>query len=173
LGGMGDSGAITTNDSFIAKKIVELSGSRDILNNPEQINSRIDEIQASILRIKLKFLDEYIFKRRKIASLYQDNLIDKVRIVSSINNDFHHLLVIYVPHSRDKLKKYLLQRSIETKIHYPIPLNKIKSNWFNKNQLINANIWSEHILSLPIFIGIKENTIVTICKAINNFYKNN
>ena len=173
LGGMGDSGAVTTNDPLIAKKIAELSGSRDILNNPKQINSRIDEIQASILRIKLKFLDEYIFERRKIASLYQENLINTVRIVSSVNNDFHHLLVIYAPHNRDKLKRYLLERGIETKVHYPIPLNKIKSTWFNKKQLENANIWSEHILSLPMFIGIKKSTIITISKAINNFYKNN
>ena len=159
LGAIGDAGIITTNDQELMNTLKSLRnyGSQKKYHNLYKgVNSRLDPVQAAILRVKLKHLDLETNKRRIIADHYLKNIENPNIILPSISNPlidkFHvwHLFVIRTKH-RDKLAKYLLNNDIQTIIHYPIPPHKQKafSEWNNKSFLITEKIHDE-VLSLPI-----------------------
>jgi len=132
LGAFGDGGAITTNDPVIAERVKTLRnyGSKIKYHNEERgTNSRLDEYQAAILRVKLKHLDAWNARRGKIADFYQANLPEKNLVLPSILDDCHsawHLYVIRHP-NRDALQTKLLEKGIHTLIHYPVPPHKQKA----------------------------------------------
>ncbi len=170
LGAFGDSGAITTNNPKIYKELLNLVGRDDSLRDPYQINSRMDELQAAILRIKLKHLDEFIFQRQKIALQYKEMLNKNIECVSKSSKDLHHLFVIRVKSKkRTHLMQYLSQHNIETKIHFPTPLNQINSSWKNDKKLSNTVKWCNEILTLPCFPGMKKSEVSYIAEKINTF----
>jgi dTDP-4-amino-4,6-dideoxygalactose transaminase len=134
LGALGDGGAVTTSDDDLAEAIIALRnyGSHEKYHNKyEGMNSRLDEIQAAILRVKLKHLDEDTEKRRKVAEAYLSGLKSEVSSFSSHASDLilpfvadygrpaWHLFVIRHP-QRDALAKYLSEQGIQTMIHYPV-----------------------------------------------------
>jgi len=175
LGALGDGGAVTTNDEELANTIKALGnyGSHKKYENLYKgINSRLDEMQAAILRVKLRYLDNEVEKRREIANYYLENIKNEnivVPIVRANNNHVWHLFVIRT-NKRDELQKYLLDNAIQTLIHYPLPPHKQNaySEWNNDSYLISEQIHNE-VLSLPIS-GVQslENTM-KIVKVLNEY----
>ncbi len=132
LGALGDGGAVTTNDEELANTIKALGnyGSHKKYENLYKgINSRLDEMQAAMLRVKLKYLDEEVKKRREIANYYLENIKNDtiiLPIVRAEDNHVWHLFVIRT-NKRDELQKYLLDNGIQTLIHYQFQLNNKKA----------------------------------------------
>lgn len=160
LGALGDAGAITTNDAELANMLKALRnyGSHEKYKNLVQgVNSRLDEIQAAILDIKLKFLNQETSHRRKIAALYLENinnsLIQLPKIQSNALDDKQHVWHLFVIRSehREALQKHLAEHGIQTLIHYPIPPHEQQAyeEWNNSSFPISEKIHSE-VLSLPI-----------------------
>lgn len=178
LGALGDGGAVSTNDEELANTIKALGnyGSHKKYENLYKgTNSRLDEIQAAMLRVKLKHLDREIEKRREIANYYLQNITNPAITLPVINHQLSanshvwHLFVVRTT-KRDELQKHLLDNSIQTLIHYPIPPHKQKAykEWNNENYPISEQIHAT-VLSLPIS-GIQsfEDT-KTIVKVLNEF----
>jgi len=163
LGALGDGGAVTTNNKYLADVIRALGNygsSKKYVHNFKGLNSRLDELQAAFLRIKLPYLESDNKVRRNIAAYYSEHLNSNKFILpklidnsqSIINNLSHvwHLYVIRHP-ERDRLQKYLLDNGVETIIHYPIPPHKQKaySEYSHLSLPITEKIHNE-VLSLPI-----------------------
>lgn len=156
LGALGDGGAVTTNDDELAQIIRALGnyGSHKKYENLYQgVNSRLDEIQAAILRVKLRYLDHEITKRRDIADYYLQHIKNQKIILPTLrgaDNHVWHLFVIRT-NNREVLQKYLNDNSIQTLIHYPIPPHKQQAykEWNEQSYPISEQIHDE-ILSLPI-----------------------
>ena len=137
--------------------------------NIHGINSRIDNIQATILSLKLDKLKKWIIKRRKIAKIYSKRLLNENKIN---NNHVYHLYVLRSK-LRNKLKKYLISKNILTGIHYENPIHKMKgySKFHNKNNsdLQNSEKLSREIISLPIHPFIKTSDVNRIINEIKKF----
>jgi dTDP-4-amino-4,6-dideoxygalactose transaminase len=174
LGAFGDSGAITTNNLIVYKKLISMVGRDDTLRHPYQINSRMDELQAGILRVKLKYLDDFINARQEIARQYKNLLNKNIQCVSESDKDLNHLFVIKVKaDKRSGLINYLAENHIETKIHFPIPLNQINSAWFNSKKLNKTIEWCKEILTLPNFPGMTKKEVSYVAQKINSFLPSN
>ena len=175
LGALGDAGAVTTNDKELANVISALRnyGSRERYKNKYQgLNSRLDEIQAAFLNVKLKYIEKDIELRRRVANYYLENIKNPAIILPKlINNEGHvwHLFVIKTS-EREKLQSYLSDHGIQTLIHYPIPPHKQKAyEEFNHlNFPITENI-HEEILSLPLSSVINDSELNDIILKINSF----
>jgi len=175
LGALGDSGAVITNDTELAEVIRALGnyGSREKYENLYQgVNSRLDEIQAAILRVKLKHLDNEIEKRRKIAEYYIQNIKNDNIILPAVKDADNHVWHLFVirTQKRDELQKYLHAGGIQTLIHYPIPPHKQHAyrEWSVLSYPISEKIHDE-VLSLPISgVQSMEDTKI-IVNAINDF----
>lgn len=176
LGAMGDGGAVTTNDKHLAEVIRSLGnyGSSKKYNfDYVGSNSRLDEIQAAILRVKLKRLDEDNLKRQQIADYYINNInnqhITLPKKESKSSEHVWHLFVVRCSH-RDNLQNYLLENKIQTIIHYPIPPHKQKA-YINLNNLslpITEKI-HEEVLSLPISQVMSIDEVKKVVKVVNSF----
>jgi len=175
LGALADAGAVTTNDKNLAESIYALRnyGSRiKYYNEVPGFNSRLDEMQAAFLSIKLKSLDLIIDKKRKLAALYHEGLkSDFIKPV--VHPDFFDVYHIYnIRHPRrDKLREYLLDNGIKTEIHYPVPPNKqvaMKGILDQQPTPIADEIHST-TLSLPISLFHEENEIHQVIEVMNRF----
>jgi dTDP-4-amino-4,6-dideoxygalactose transaminase len=174
LGAYGDGGMIVTNNRELAERLRMLRN----YGQPQKyyhdfvgVNNRLDEIQAAILRVKLKYLDEWNGERRRVAKLY-DELLEDSEIVIPIEKEYaEHVYHLYVIRSekRDALKEYLQKEEIQTQIHYPIPVHKQKAYLeFSVAQLpVTEKICGE-ILSLPLHPWTNSDEILTISKVIKN-----
>ena len=170
LGALGDAGAITTNDDAAAEEMRELCGRDDVLHDRRQITSRMDEIQAAILRVKLKHLSSWIAERREIAAHYRKLMPAQCAPVADSIDDLHHLFVVRVEH-RDQLKSYLSAQGIETKIHFAPPLHLLDGPWTNSSvRLRNAEEWCGSILTLPCFPGLRRFEIERVADSIAGFF---
>jgi dTDP-4-amino-4,6-dideoxygalactose transaminase len=175
LGALGDAGAVTTNDDELAKNIRAIAnyGSHKKYENIYKgVNSRLDEIQAAFLRIKLKALDADNAYRRRIADMYSSMIKnDKIILPNNLKAGSHVWHVFPIRCSeRDQLQQYLLSNNIETIIHYPVPPHKQNAykEWNNSSYPITEKIHSE-ILSLPISPVISGQEIEIIINTINKF----
>jgi dTDP-4-amino-4,6-dideoxygalactose transaminase len=156
LGALGDGGAVTTNDEELANTIKALGnyGSHKKYENLYKgINSRLDEIQAAMLRVKLRYLDYEVEKRREIANYYLQNIKNENIILPTVraeNNHVWHLFVIRT-NKRDVLQKYLFENGIQTLVHYPIAPHKQSAykEWNSERYIISEQIHKE-VISLPI-----------------------
>ena len=173
LGALGDAGAITTNDESLASTIRALSnyGSQIKYENLYKgSNSRLDEMQAAMLRVKLRYLDTEIEHRQKIAKYYLKNIKNIHITLPTISTySVWHLFVI-TTNKRDTLHEYLQDKGIQTLIHYPIPPHKQKAykEWNNEYYPVSEKIHSR-VLSLPIS-GIQSlDDTQKIIEAINAF----
>jgi dTDP-4-amino-4,6-dideoxygalactose transaminase len=175
LGALGDAGAITTNDPVLADTVKALQnyGSHKKYENLHQgINSRLDEIQAAILRVKLPYLEKETKARQEIARIYAAKIKNPSIILPKIDTPDSHVFHLFVIRAkkRAKLQEYLTQKGIQTLIHYPIPPHKQQA-YPQLNTLsfpITEKIHQE-ILSLPMDPTISRNDIDTIITAINQF----
>ncbi|WP_323658116.1 DegT/DnrJ/EryC1/StrS family aminotransferase [Aliarcobacter butzleri] len=175
LGALGDGGAVTTNDEELANTIKALGnyGSHKKYENLYKgINSRLDELQAAMLRVKLKYLDEESNKRREIANYYLENIKNNKLILPTVRTEDNHVWHLFVIRTskRDELQKYLLDNGVQTLIHYPIPPHKQNAykEWKNESYPISEQIHSE-ILSLPISGVQSFEDTQNIVKILNDF----
>ncbi|NWF66364.1 MAG: DegT/DnrJ/EryC1/StrS family aminotransferase [Campylobacterales bacterium] len=156
LGALGDGGAVTTNDDELAQIIRALGnyGSHKKYENLYKgVNSRLDEIQSAMLRVKLSYLDKEIKNRREIANYYLQNIKNEKIILPFVRKEDNHVWHLFVIRTskRDELQKYLSDNGIQTLIHYPIPPHKQNAykEWNNKCYKVSEKIHHE-VLSLPI-----------------------
>lgn len=175
LGALGDGGAITTNDDDLAEVLYALRnyGSHEKYKNLYQgVNSRLDEIQAALLRVKLKYLDEQTSARRSIAKRYLAGIInDKIHLPAVENLERHvfHLFVIKTL-NREKLFDYLKRNNIQTLIHYPIPPHKqiaykeLNTCSFPETELIHSTV-----ISLPMSHVHTAEEVEFVISELNSF----
>lgn len=175
LGALGDGGAITTNDEELAntiRAIANYGSHKKYENLYKGVNSRLDELQAALLRVKLKHLDEDTEHRKKIANLYLDKIKNKnitLPALTNKNNHVWHVFVIRI-NKREELQKYLLDNGIQTLIHYPIAPNKQEAykEWKLNSYPISEKIHDE-ILSLPISPILSLDDANRVICVINNY----
>ncbi|APA83593.1 DegT/DnrJ/EryC1/StrS family aminotransferase [Francisella tularensis] len=181
LGAIGDAGAVTTNDKALADTITALAnyGSHEKYKNLYKgTNSRLDEIQAAMLRVKLKYLDIDIQVRREIAEYYISNIKnDKIILpiqnsqlnIQNYQNHVWHLFVIRTE-NRDKLQKYLLDNGIQTVIHYPIAPHHQQAyrEWNSASYPISEQIHNQ-VLSLPIGQHLSMDDVKKVVDIINKY----
>ena len=136
-------------------------------------NSRLDEIQASILNVKLNFIKQYINRRRQIAKIYTDNLkYTDLTLPAEGDNNFHVYYQYVIAHpKRDKIIKKLLRKNISLSITYPYPIHIMKpyKRFFNKKyeKLSKTENFANQIFSLPTYPSIKDSEVNKIIKEIN------
>lgn len=186
LGALGDGGAVATNDDELAKLVRALGNygsEKKYINNYQGVNSRLDEMQAAFLSVKLKYLDAENQHRREIAQYYCENIKHPdiilpslsvapslSRSVSSSCSHVWHLFVIR--HSqRNKLQKYLANNKIETLIHYPVPPHQQKAYklWNNRSFSITERI-HQTVLSLPNSPVMDTDETAYVADKINSFH---
>lgn len=177
LGAFGDGGAIVTNNESLFSEIKMLRnyGSRTKYQNDIiGVNSRLDEIQAAILNVKLKHYETLMHNRKYIANKYLNNIVNDRVILPKIRENSEsvwHLFVIRV-HNRDEFQKYMLSNGIHTQIHYPIPphLSQAYEHLNHSNGSFPlTELFSETIVSLPMFDGLLEDEIQYVIDVINNY----
>ncbi|WP_288364831.1 DegT/DnrJ/EryC1/StrS family aminotransferase [uncultured Acinetobacter sp.] len=179
LGALGDAGAVTTNDEELAKMLRALRnyGSHEKYKNlVPGVNSRLDEIQAAMLDIKLKYLDQETAHRRKIAKLYLQRIVNpliKLPLAQKNPEEYQqhvwHLFVIHTEH-REALQKYLGEQGVQTLIHYPIPPHKQQAYkaWNDLNYPISEQVHAE-VMSLPIGPTLSVEEAEKVIQICNNF----
>lgn len=187
LGALGDAGAVTTNDPELAKTIRALGnyGSHKKYENLYKgVNSRLDEMQAAMLRVKLGHLDVEITKRKKVAKFYQEGIVNKVislptqySQLNTQNCDSHivggdhvwHLFVIRTK-QRKALQQHLVMQGVQTLIHYPIPPHHQQAYkaWVNQRYPLTEAMHQE-VISLPISPVMSEDDTQAVIEAVNRF----
>lgn len=175
LGCLGDGGAVTTNDDELAQKIRALAnyGSlKKYQNIYKGLNSRLDEIQAAVLDVKLKGLDKDNQKRQEISKFYRENIENPAVILPQVKEEQSHVWHIFPIRceKRDELQKYLADNDIQTLIHYPIPPHKqgAYNEWSDLSFPITEKIHAQ-ILSLPISPVMTQEEIEKVVEVINSF----
>ena len=176
LGALGDAGAVTTNDAELADLITQLSnyGSEKKYHNSHAgVNSRLDELQAAILRVKLRHLNDETEKRREVAKLYTYGISNpNIQVPVWNQNGQDHVFHLYVIRSqnRDQLQQYLTEKGVQTVIHYPIPPHKQGAymEWNNQSYLLTEAIHKE-VLSLPISPVMGDEDINKVIEILNGY----
>lgn len=175
LGALGDGGAITTNDSTLAeaaRAIANYGSHKKYINIYKGLNSRLDELQAAVLRVKLPRLDADNTHRRNIAQRYI-NCINNPHItlpqVKECNSHVFHVFAITSPH-RDRLQQHLLANGIETLIHYPVPPHRQQAlqEYAHLQLPITERIHNE-VLSLPCNPAMSAEDTAAVIEAVNSF----
>lgn len=175
LGALGDGGAVTTNDKKLANTIAALRnyGSHEKYKNQfKGMNSRLDEIQAAMLRVKLRHLDKEIRARQTVAQAYLkgiDNSLIELPIVKDFNSHVWHLFVIKSS-QREQLAKYLTDNGVQTLIHYPTAPHKqyAYKEWKNETFPISELI-HEQVLSLPLSPVMTADELEIVIRIVNSF----
>lgn len=175
LGALGDAGAIVTDDPEVYEKVRMLRnyGSKIKYHNEYVgVNSRLDEIQAAFLRIKLRKLDKLNDHKRSLAKIYNENLSNAVTKPVTDKNT-HDVFHIYNIRSKDRdlLRRKLLDAGIKTEIHYPIPPHQQNAMkiFFPEQSFPISELIHRTTLSLPIAYFHKENDILKVCETLNSF----
>lgn len=184
IGCLGDGGAVTTDDdelAFIIRALANYGSNKKYVNDYQGLNSRLDEIQAAILRAKLPRLDADNHRRREIAQFYCENIKNPYIILPVSKEYFNlyplafkhshvwHIFIIRTPH-RDKLQQFLTEKGIQTLIHYPIPPHKqlAYKDW-NKLSFPITEIIHKEVLSLPISPVMRSEEIQKTVQIINSY----
>ncbi|GAA4281481.1 DegT/DnrJ/EryC1/StrS family aminotransferase [Gaetbulibacter aestuarii] len=175
LGALGDAGAITTNNEDLANVLLSLRNYGRVSNyenNFKGFNSRLDEIQALFLKVKLKGLDLQNKKRRQIAKFYLENIKSEKIILPTFKDLESHVFHLFVIkcEKRKALMRYLLENGVETQIHYLIPIHKQKaySEFRNMDLPITSKLQKE-VLSLPLHPDLKQFEMDRIVSLISGF----
>lgn len=178
LGALGDAGAVVTNDETYYHKLRLLRnyGQESLYHTViHGVNSRLDELQAAYLNLKLRYLDLWNAKRRKLAELYRthlptDRIILPVEPEGYITN--YHIYVIRAQ-QRDALQAYLEEKGIQTNIYYPLPLHLQKSNTafgYKLGDFPVAEKTCKEVLALPMYPELEPQSVEYICQMIRDFY---
>ena len=175
LGAAGDAGAILTRDAALAARLRRLRNngqSSRYVHEERGVNSRMDELQAAVLRVKLPRLDEFNAARRRIAALYDANLQGVVQpLAQSEIEHVYHLYVVRHP-QRDALIDHLKAAGIGTLIHYPIPVHLQRAYadlGYPRGSLPVTEQAAAEILSLPLYVGLSDDDVRLVAAAVSRF----
>lgn len=176
LGALGDAGAVTTNDEKLAatiKALANYGSNQKYINIYQGLNSRLDEIQAAVLDVKLKYIDSENETRRQVAKRYISEIKNPaITLPEYPENEKEHVWHVFVIRTaqRDALQKYLTENEIQTLIHYPIPPHKQQAykEWNEQSFPISEKI-HEEILSLPISPVMTAEEIEKVIEILNKF----
>ena len=181
LGGYGDGGAIFTNNSLLEKKIRAIANHgmfKRYYHDYVGLNSRLDSIQAAILKVKLKYLDSYNQKRKKAAKIYNKFLKNRSDLITpfvkgELDSHVYHQYTIRVNcKKRDPLANFLQENNIPYGIYYPVPLHLQKAyinNEFKNENFINTNKVVKEVISLPMHTELTFDQIEFICNKIIDY----
>lgn len=175
LGALGDGGAITTNDSVLANTITSMrnyGSEKKYSNRIKGVNSRLDEIQAAFLNIKLPYLDQDNKTRRNIADRYLSEIKNPKLLLPKVTNKKNHVFHLFVIRTKDRnsLQVYLSDNNIDSMIHYPIPPHKQKAlSEFSDLKLPITEKIHHEILSIPLNPILEKDEIEKIINVLNNY----
>ena len=178
LGAFGDGGLVLTNNHQLAQKLTKLRNygqEKRYFHSIKGFNSRLDELQAALLSVKLPYLDRWNQRRREIAKLYNDAFMPiGINCPQEIGDRFHvyHLYVLRVP-QRDRFQKLLADVGISTVIHYPIPIHQQESyqELADQSQLLSiTEKLAEQIVSIPIYPELTNNEVDHIIDSVVDSY---
>lgn len=181
LGCFGDGGAIMTNNDVLSQKIRMIANHGQIRKYYHEVlgcNSRLDSIQAAVLNVKLKHLDEYAFNRNKMVDVYYERLSDIVELQlpqkqENSTHVFHQFTMKVGGGKRDELQEYLKEKGIPSMIYYPLPLyvqNAFKSYVASGFSLPITEKLCKEVLSLPVHTEMNMDDMNYICEEIINFF---
>lgn len=178
LGALGDAGAVTTADADLAQRLRALRNYGSVQKNHHMLvgfNSRLDELQAAILRIKLPLLATWVQQRQQIAALYNHCLADiadlQLPYTAPGATHVYHLYVVHTPH-RDALQQHLAEQGISTALHYPVPPHRQPAYAglaLSTSQFPIAEELARTCLSLPLWPGMTEAQILAVAAAVTSF----
>jgi len=177
LGAFGDAGAIVTNHKELAEKVMMLRnyGSRSkYVHEITGVNSRLDEMQAALLRVKLKYLGEILEERKQIAEAYLRGIDNPLVELPGVRPGARHTWHLFVVQTerRDELQKHLVERGIVTSIHYPIPPHLSEAYGYlgyGKGSFPITEGLADRVLSLPMYNGMTEEEISYVVDGVNGF----
>lgn len=180
LGAFGDAGAIVTNDAALDEKLRMLrnyGSQQKYVNEIQGINSRLDEVQAAVLRLGLARIAESIAERRTIADRYLAEIKNGAVILPEVREGADHIWHIFAVRcaDRDTLKAYLQANGIGVQIHYPIPPHMAQcyaGEAFTQVDLPNTELYARTVMSLPIYAGMPGEEVDAVIAAINSFEGN-
>lgn len=174
LGALGDGGAVFTNNDELANKVRRMRqygwASKYNIEFDHGKNSRLDEIQAAVLRIKLPLLDKQNDRRRDIHSIYEKDNNSEIHFVNSASESFNGHLAVVISKNREKTRSALLDAGVRTDVHYPIPDHKQKFPSFKpRKSNLEVTEWAaEKVFSLPLFPELTPNEIDQVVEALAN-----
>jgi dTDP-4-amino-4,6-dideoxygalactose transaminase len=177
LGAFGDAGAIITDNDNLAltiKMMRNYGSDQKYVNEINGINSRLDEIQAALLCVKLQHLNQLINERQDIVMKYMNNICNPLIKLPGIREGATHVFHLFVVEcmNRDRFQEYLAGRGIKTQIHYPIPPHLQKCYQylgFRAGDFPITEYYSDHILSLPLYNGMTDEETDYVIEAVNNY----
>ena len=175
LGCMGDGGCVTTNDDELFEKIKAIANygsDRKYHHIYKGVNSRLDEIQAAVLNVKLKYLDKDNARRREISKYYRENIKNRIIILPETYDESAHVWHVFAVRTpeRDRFQKYLEENNIQTIIHYPTPPHKqgAYQEWNNLSYPISEEI-HRTVISLPISPVMTDDEVERVTEVINEY----
>jgi dTDP-4-amino-4,6-dideoxygalactose transaminase len=180
LGAIGDAGAVTTNDAKYATQIKSLrnyGSSKKYYNDIIGHNMRLDELQAALLSVKLKYLNNWTFQRQQIANWYNQELKDVVEIIlPKVHENATHVYHLYIIRTkkRDALQQFLNEQGIGTLIHYPVPpylQEAYKRLGHQKGDFPIAEELANTMLSIPLWPGMIKEDVLNVVNIIKEFFK--
>ncbi|WMB74453.1 DegT/DnrJ/EryC1/StrS family aminotransferase [Shewanella oncorhynchi] len=175
LGALGDAGAITTNDDDLAQtlKAIRNYGSHKKYENLYQgVNSRLDEIQAAMLRVKLRHLEAETARRQDIAQTYRAHISNPLITLPQVDEELTHVWHLFVVRCelREALQQHLVAKGIQTLIHYPIPPHKQQAySHYADIQLPLTELIHQQVLSIPLDPTMSDEAIAKVIEAMNEF----
>lgn len=180
LGALGDAGAITTNDEALYNKVLHYRNYGSVEKYKSEVqgyNTRLDEIQAAMLFLKLNRLPDWNKQRNDLARLYLSRLsrvgdLELPSLSQDVQSAFH--LFVIKTRRRDALASYLKREGIETLVHYPIPPHMQRAYsglGYKKGDFPAAEAIADACLSLPLFPGMKEEDVEVVCKGVKSFFE--
>lgn len=177
LGAYGDGGMIVTNKKIFyekCKKIRKYGMSKLYYSDMHGINSRLDEVQAAIINLKINYLEESIKKRRQIALRYNDEIKNSDLVLPQENKDCYHSFYVYVVRhrKRNSVMQYLKHNGVFCNISYPFPIHLMKGYrylGYKKNDLPITELMSKQIFSLPMYPQLTMRKVDKVIKLINNY----
>lgn len=175
LGALGDAGAVTTNDDELAQTLKALRnyGSHKKYENLYQgVNSRLDEIQAAMMRVKLPYLEKETARRQEIAQIYRAGINNPLVILPQVVTESAHVWHLFVVRSdvREQLQQWLTEQGIQTLIHYPIPPHKQQAYpQLQDCQLPLTEQIHQQVLSLPMDPTMSDEAVAKVIHAVNGF----
>lgn len=179
LGAFGDGGMVVTGDEKLAQRVRLLrqyGWEERYVSFSRGVNSRLDELQAAVLRVKLRHLDDWNQQRIELARQYQERLAGLAFVSPSFLVDrqsVFHQYVIRHPY-RDRLKEYLEKFGIQALIHYPVPIHLQPAYFdlgYGLGDFPNSEIAAREVLSLPIFPEMTEKMLFTVCSMVQDFLR--
>jgi len=175
LGALGDAGAVITNDPETARKvraIANYGAEKKYYHEWPGVNSRLDELQAAALRVKLPYLGEWTAERRRIAKVYRREIRnEKIRLLSEDEGNVFHIFPVFT-RERDRLQQFLEEAGIHCLIHYPVPIHLQKAYTdlgYRRGDFPAAEELAETELSIPLYPGMSEAQIEYVVETLNRF----